>query len=104
MAQYAKINNGIVEQVIIAEASFFDTFVDSSPGLWLETSDEIRINHAGIGYSYDATRNAFIPPRPFYSWSLNETTCLWEAPTTYPDDGKFYDWNEETLSWVEIEK
>jgi len=102
MAQFAKINNGIVEQVIVAEQDFIDTHKDTSPGLWLETSDELRLNHAGIGYSYDATRNAFIPPRPFYSWTLNETTCQWDCPAAYPDDGKKYDWNETTQTWDEI--
>jgi len=102
MAQFAKINNGIVEQVIVAEQDFIDTHKDTSPGLWLETSDELRLNHAGIGYSYDATRNAFIPPRPFYSWTLNETTCQWDCPAAYPDDGKKYDWNETNQTWDEI--
>lgn len=103
MANFAKINNGIVEQVIVAEASFFDTYEDTSPGLWLETSDEIRLNHAGIGYSYDATRNAFIPPRPFYSWTLNETTCHWDCPVAYPSDGKKYTWNETDKQWDEAD-
>jgi len=102
MAQFAKINNGIVEQVIVAEQDFIDTHKDTSPGLWLETSDELRLNHAGIGYSYDATRNAFIPPRPFYSWTLNETTCQWDCPAAYPDDGKKYDWNETDQTWDEV--
>ena len=102
MANFAKINNGIVEQVIVAEQDFIDTHKDTSPGLWLETSDELRLNHAGIGYSYDATRNAFSPPRPFYSWTLNETTCQWDCPAAYPDDGKKYDWNETNQTWDEI--
>jgi len=102
MANFAKINNGIVEQVIVAEQDFIDTHKDTSPGLWLETSDELRLNHAGIGYSYDATRNAFIPPRPFYSWTLNETTCQWDCPAAYPDDGKKYDWNETDQTWDEV--
>ena len=58
-----------------------------------------RKNYAGIGYSYDATRGAFIPPQPYPSWTLNETTCLWDAPVAYPDDGGMYQWNEETQSW-----
>ena len=60
-----------------------------------------RKNYAGIGYSYDSNRDAFIPPKPFNSWLLNEDTCLWDAPVTYPTDGKFYTWNEETISWNE---
>ena len=58
-----------------------------------------RKNYAGIGYTYDETRDAFIPPKPFDSWILNEDSCLWEAPTAYPDDDQMYTWNEETTSW-----
>lgn len=115
MAHYAKVNNGIVEQVIVAEAEFFDTFVDSSPGEWVQTSyntygnvhangeTPLRKNYAGLGYTYDRVRDAFIPPKPFPSWTLVEASCLWEAPTAYPDDGKGYIWNEDTTSWVETE-
>ena len=59
-----------------------------------------RKNYAGIGYTWDETRDAFIPPKPFNSWTLNEATCLWEAPVQYPKDGKYYTWNEETLAWI----
>ena len=62
----------------------------------------LRKNYAGIGYTYDETRDAFIAPKPYSSWTLNEDTCLWEAPVAYPDDGKRYNWNEETTSWVEV--
>jgi hypothetical protein len=62
----------------------------------------LRKNYAGIGYTYDETRDAFIAPKPYSSWTLNEDTCLWEAPVAYPDDGKVYDWNEETTSWDEV--
>jgi len=115
MSHYAKVNNGLVEQVIVAEADFFDTFVDSSPGQWIQTSynthggvhtnggTPLRKNYAGIGYTYDATRDAFYAPQPYPSWVLNETSCLWEAPTAMPDDGQSYTWNEETTSWDEIE-
>ena len=114
MAHYAKVNNGIVETVIVAEAEFFDTFVDSSPGHWIQTSyntkggvhlngeTPLRKNYAGIGYTYDLERDAFIEPQPFASWTLNETTCLWEAPTSYPDDGEDYEWNESTTAWVAV--
>ena len=83
-------------------------------GTWVRTSyntqggvhtlggTPFRKNHAGIGFTYDETRDAFIPPQPFNSWTLNEDTCNWEAPVAYPDDGKEYKWNEETTSWVEI--
>ena len=63
----------------------------------------LRKNYAGIGYTYDAGRDAFIPPKPFASWLLNETTCLWDAPVAYPNDGKRYSWDEATTSWVETE-
>jgi hypothetical protein len=120
MAHFAKVNNGIVEQVIVADPEFFDTFVDSSPGQWIQTSyntrggvhydpatgepsadqsKALRKNYAGIGYSYDATRDAFIPPKPYASWLLNDSTCLWEAPAPYPNDGGVYTWNESTQTW-----
>jgi len=125
MGHYAKVQNGIVSQVIVAETEFFDTFVDSSPGQWIQTSyntrggihyqpnsntpsddqtKALRKNYAGIGYAYDAARDAFIPPQPFTSWTLNETSCLWEAPIAYPDDGNMYTWDETTTSWVLIEE
>ena len=114
MSHFAKVNNGIVEQVIVAEPEFFQTFVDSSPGAWVQTSynthggvhtlggTPLRKNYAGIGYTYDSQRDAFIPPKPFASWVLNEDTCLWDAPVTMPDDGKQYQWNEDTQAWVEV--
>lgn len=104
MSKYwAKVNNGLVEKVIIANEDFFDTFVDDSAGTWTETKIDgsIRKNYAGIGFSYDATRDAFIPPQPYLSWVLNETTCIFEAPITHPNDGKIYDWNETTTEWDE---
>ena len=124
MTHYAKINNQIVETVIVAEPEFFDTFIDSSPGEWLQTSyntrggvhydpntglpsedqsKALRKNYAGIGYSYNAQLDAFIPPKPFASWVLDEETCLWNAPVARPTDDKIYRWNEDTLSWIEIE-
>jgi hypothetical protein len=122
MGHFAKINNGLVEQVIVAELEFFYTFVDSSPGQWIQTSyntrggvhygadsqpsadqsKAFRKNYAGIGYMYDAIRDAFIPPKPFNSWVLNEQSCLWEAPVAYPEDDKRYQWDEVTVSWKEI--
>ena len=104
MSKYwAKVNNGLVEKVIIANEDFFDTFVDDSAGNWIETKIDgsIRKNYAGIGFSYDAARDAFIPPQPYLSWVLNETTCQFEAPIAHPNDGKIYDWNETTTSWNE---
>ena len=114
MAHYAKVNKGIVEDIIVAEAEFFDTFIDDSPGTWIQTSynthggvhnlggTPMRKNFAGIGDGYDSIKDAFYKPQPYPSWTLNETTCLWEAPTAHPDDDKFYEWNEGTQAWVEF--
>ncbi len=114
MSHFAKVTDGIVTQVIVAEPEFFATFVDSSPGEWIQTSynthggahatggTPLRKNYAGIGYTYDRTRDAFIPPQPFSSWLLNETTCLWGSPVAYPTDGKQYTWNEPSQQWDEI--
>jgi hypothetical protein len=121
MSHFAKVNNGVVEQVIVAEPEFFETFVDTTPGEWIQTSyntrggvhyqangntpsddqtKALRKNYAGIGYTYDRQRDAFIPPKPFASWTLNEQTCQWDAPTPYPTDGKLYFWDEPTTAWV----
>lgn len=114
MSHFAKVVDGIVTQVIVAEPEFFETFVDSSPGEWIQTSynthggqhrnggTPLRKNYAGIGYSYDRTKDAFIPPKPFASWVLNEETCLWTPPTPMPTDGKDYSWDEETVSWKDV--
>lgn len=104
MSHYAKVEDGIVTRVIVAEPEFFDTYVDDSPGKWIQTYKDRsqRKNYAGKGFSYDATRDAFIPPQPFPSWVLNETTCLWDAPVAYPDDGGMYQWNEETQTWDQV--
>ena len=104
MAHYAKVENGLVTQVIVAEPEFFDTFVDSSPGEWIQTSysDSIRKNYAAIGHTYDSVRDAFIPHQPYPSWTLVEATCQWTAPTACPDDGQYYNWDEDTLAWVEV--
>ena len=114
MSHFAKVVDGIVTQVIVAEPEFFETFVDSSPGEWIQTSynthggqhrnggTPLRKNYAGIGYSYDRTKDAFIPPKPFASWVLNDDTCLWDAPTPMPTDGKPYTWDEATTSWKEL--
>lgn len=72
--------------------------------IWRQTSynNNMRKNHAGIGYSYDEERDAFIPPKPYPSWLLDENTCLWDSPTPYPDDGNRYEWNESNQSWDAI--
>ena len=112
MAHFAKVTNGVVVQVIVAEPDFFQTFVDTSPGEWIQTSyntyggvhvnggTPLRKNYAGIGFTYDRTQDAFIPPKPYASWTLNEDTCLWDAPIPMPTDG-IYIWNESTTSWVQ---
>jgi hypothetical protein len=114
MAHYAKVNNSIVQQVIVAEPEFFDTFVDSSPGTWIQTSynthggvhtlggTPLRGNFAGIGYTYDSTNDVFYAPKPFPSWTLNETTWLWNAPVARPTDDKIYRWDEATTTWIEV--
>ena len=113
MAHFAKVLDGIVQKVIVAEQDYIDNLVDDSPGKWIQTSyntyggvhsnggTPLRKNYAGIGFSYDETRDAFIPPQPFPSWTLNDKTCLWDCPVDYPTDGKSYGWNEETKSWDE---
>ena len=111
MAHFAKVDQGKVIQIIVAEPEFFDTFVDSSPGEWIQTSYNthggqhpegrpLRKNYAGIGFTYDSVRDAFIPPQPYESWTLNEDTCLWDSPVPYPNDGNLYTWDESTTSWI----
>ena len=105
MSKYwAKVRDNLVFNVIVAEESFFDTFVDDSPGTWIETKIDgsIRKNYAGIGFSYDATRDAFIPPQPYPSWTLDESTCRWECPVAHPNDGNIYEWNETDQQWDEV--
>lgn len=118
MAHFAKVVDGVVAQVIVAEPEFFNTFVDSSPGTWIQTSYNtrggvhynpetnepdggvaLRKNYAGIGSIYDSARDAFYSPQPYASWTLDEDSCTWQAPVAYPTDGEMYTWNEETQSW-----
>jgi len=128
MASFAKIENNIVITVhsVVNEVlkdsneieqenigiEFLKTLYNEPNAIWKQTSyntnggvhklggTPFRKNHAGIGYTYDSNRDAFIPPKPYNSWVLNETTCLWEAPIAYPNDGQFYKWNEQTLNWI----
>jgi len=130
MTHYAKVNNGIVEQVIVAEADFFTNghFVDTSPGTWIETSyntrngvhyspitntpdggTPLRGNYAGIGYIYDPTHDVFYPPRPVdvngipcASWTIEEPSWMWKPPIPTPTDDKVYLWNETTKTWNEV--
>ena len=112
MAHFAKVVDGLVTKVIVAEQEFFDTFIDTEPGEWIQTSinthggvhktggTPLRKNYACIGYSYDRTKDVFIPPKPYNSWILNETSCIWEPPVSMPTEGN-WEWNENTTSWVE---
>ena len=127
MAHYAKVRAGIVLQVIVAEAEFFETFVDTEPGKWVQTSyntrggvhyepnsitpssdqsKALRKNYAGIGFVYDSDKDAFYEPQPYASWKLNNTTCIWEPPIALPNDGNGYYWDESvyqsdnTKGWV----
>jgi len=114
MGHFAKVVDGKVTQVIVAELEFFDTFVDSSPGTWLQTSyntrgnqhtnggTPLRGNYAGIGYTYDQANDVFYAPQPYASWVLNNTSWTWEAPVAMPTDGKPYKWDEATTSWIEV--
>tara|TARA_S200002703_G_C3786698_1_gene242590 strand:- start:44 stop:352 length:309 start_codon:yes stop_codon:yes gene_type:complete len=101
MSHYAKITNGIVEQVIRSEKEF----IENLDGEWIQTSynGSIRKNYAGIGFTYNTELDAFIPPQTYASWILNEDTCKWEAPVPYPADSNEYIWNEETQSWELID-
>ena len=122
MGHFAKVVDGKVVQVIVAEPDFFDTFVDSSPGQWIQTSYNtrgnvhyspdsnepdggvaLRGNYAGIGYTYDNVNDVFYPSKPFNSWLLSTETWLWEPPIPLPDDGKPHRWDEDSLSWKDFE-
>jgi hypothetical protein len=123
MSYFARINDdGIVVQVIAIEKDVLDSGNWGDPNDWVQTSYNtrggvhyapnsnepdggiaLRKNYAGKGYTYDQTRDAFIAPKPYPSWVLDEDTCQWDAPTPYPDDGKRYDWDEDTTSWVEVD-
>jgi hypothetical protein len=114
MGHFAKIVDGKVTQVIVGEPEFFDTFVDSSPGTWLQTSynthggvhtnggTPLRGNYAGIGYHYDPVADVFYAPQPYASWVLSPKTFLWEAPVAMPKTGGTYVWDEVTQSWVAV--
>lgn len=115
LSHFAKVENGIVTQVMVVD---WETLNQEGhpwgdPSLFVQTSYNthggqhpegrpLRFNYAGIGYSYDSVRDAFIPPKPFPSWVLDETTCLWNAPVAMPTDGSMYTWSEDTLAWVAV--
>lgn len=115
MSHFAKVENGIVTQVIVIEQDVLNLGHWGDPASWVQTSyntqggvhtqggTPLRKNYAGIGYTYDSVRDAFIPPKPFASWVLNEDTCLWDAPTPMPVvEGKMFVWDEPTTAWVEF--
>lgn len=117
MAHFAQLDsNNVVTQVIVVHNNeLLDNGVENEAkgiafcqslfgGVWKQTSynSTIRKNFAGIGYTFDAGRNAFIPPKPYNSWTLDESTCQWTAPVTYPNDGKNYIWDESVTNWVEV--
>jgi len=102
MTHFAKIDKtNTVTDIIVSEQNFINSGRVGDSFLWIQTSynGNFRKNYAGIGHTYDETRDAFIAPKPYPSWILNEDTCIWEAPTPYPDDNGRYTWNEETLTW-----
>ena len=113
MAHFALLNeNSIVTQVVVAEQDVIDSGLFGTG--WIQTSYNtqggqhtegrpLRKNYAGVGFTYDSTRDAFIPPKPYASWSLDETTCLWNPPIPMPSDNKIYQWDETTISWVEVQ-
>jgi hypothetical protein len=111
MSHFAKVENGIVTQVIVAEQDVIDSGLFGTG--WVQTSynthggqhpngTPLRKNYAGVGYTYDPQRDAFIPPKPFASWLLNEDTCLWDSPVAMPTDNAIYHWNEEILAWETV--
>ena len=120
MAHFAQldINNTVIQVIVVHNNELLDengaesetkgiAFCQSLFGAdsrWKQTSynGNIRKNYAGIGYSYDVARDAFVPPRPYASWTLVDETCKWAAPVPYPNDGKYYVWDEPTLSWIEV--
>ena len=115
---FAKIglNNKVIDRVVVHNNELLDANNESNENLgisfltnltgwalWKQSfKDGTRKNQAGIGYTYDEDRDAFIPPKPYNSWILNEETCIWEAPSAMPDDGERYEWNESTTSWDQI--
>ena len=104
MSHFAEINSdSIVQRVIVAEQNFINSGAVGDSFNWVQTSynGNFRKNYAGSGYTYDKTRDAFIAPQPYPSWTLVEATCQWESPTPYPTDGEMYTWDEDTTNWVE---
>jgi hypothetical protein len=123
MSHFAEIDNeNIVKRVHVVDQDFIDSGKLGDPSMWIQTSYNtfggvhyapdsntpdsgaaFRKNYAGKGYTYDSTKDAFIAPQPYPSWTLDDDTCLWNAPVAYPDDGKMYSWDEENTQWKEME-
>ena len=121
MSHFAKIQNGVVTEVIVAEQDFINSGLVGPASEWVQTSyntrggvhygedgqpdggTALRGNYAGIGYTYDSTHDVFYAPQPYPSWTLNNTTWMWEPPVPYPTDDKMYQWNEEVRNWVEVQ-
>ena len=104
MSHFAEINSdGVVQRVIVAEQNFINSGAVGDSFNWVQTSynNNFRKQYAGIGYTYDKVKDMFIAPQPYASWTLNDSNN-WEAPTSYPEDGKMYNWDEDTTAWVEI--
>ena len=121
MSHFAEVDeNNIVQRVIVISQENINSGNWGSPSTWVQTSyntrggkhyDQsgvedsgvaLRKNYAGSGFTYDEVRDAFISPKPFTSWTLDDTTCQWEAPVSYPSDGKIYKWDEDLINWVEV--
>jgi len=114
MAHFAKVENGVVTSVIVIDQETLNLGHWGDPALWFQTSYNtsggqhpqgrpLRKNYAGIGFTYDSVRDAFISPKPYPSWTLDEATCWWSAPSPMPVvEGKRFNWNEATLAWVEV--
>lgn len=111
MSHFAKVEDGIVTEVLVIEQDVIDTGLFGDPTLFVQTSyntrggqhpngTPLRKNFAGVGYTYDAVRDAFIPPQPYPSWVLDEDTCLWTPPAPHPNDGGMYMWDENVGEWV----
>ena len=121
MSHFAKVLNGVVTEVIVAEQDFINSGLVGPASEWVQTSyntrggvhygedgqpdggTALRGNYAGIGYTYDSTHDVFYAPQPYPSWTLNNTTWMWEPPVPYPTDDKMYQWNEEDRNWVEVQ-
>lgn len=115
MSHFAKVIDGIVTEVLVIEQDVIDTGLFGDPSLWVQTSYNtlggqhpearpLRKNYASVGFTYDLERDAFIAPQPFPSWTLDEDTCLWNAPIEMPNDGELYTWDETTLAWINLKQ